>query len=401
MRNLSVFSIILCLGLIALVAPNWISKAASQSVSTEDRPSVLKESKEATSETKEAPAKEEPAHATDPGEGLGDNLALVEKIRASILDNLEAKTAEEMQPYENAIPKTGVSYEMVPIPGGEFTMGSPEDEADREDDEGPQHQVKVSPFWMGKFEVTWDMYEPFMITSDARNKDGSLEVIPEGAEPVDIVSSPTAPYTEMSFGMGTEGFPAICMTQHAALKFCQWLSAQTGHYYRLPTEAEWEFAARAGTKGPFSVPAEEIEDYGVVDPEAQRVGYEKIGTKKPNPFGLYDIHGNVMEWVLDGYEEDAYSKRSGLTVDPLVIPTSLYPRVVRGGSWYDPPDWARSARRVFSEDWWKDQDPQLPRSIWYHTDADFVGFRLVRPLHIPEAEEMQFLWNLGREGVDD
>ncbi|MEM7697682.1 MAG: SUMF1/EgtB/PvdO family nonheme iron enzyme [Verrucomicrobiota bacterium] len=332
--------------------------------------------------------------------GLGDNVALAEAIRAEILKNHPEKSVEDMEAYTSVVPKTGVEYEMLPIPGGEFMMGSPEDEEGREDDEGPQHKVKVSPFWMGKFEVTWDLYNPFMITSEARNKDGSPVTIEPDAENVEIVSSPTAPYTEMSFGMGTDGYPAICMTQHAALKFCQWLSAQTGHFYRLPTEAEWEFAARGGLTGPYSVPADEIEEYAVVDPDQSRVGYEQVGTKKPNPFGLYDIHGNVMEWVLDGYVEDVYASRSGVTVDPLVVPTSLYPRVVRGGSWYDPPDWSRSARRVFSEDWWKEQDPQLPRSIWYHTDADFVGFRLVRPLEVPDAETMNFLWNLGREGAN-
>lgn len=336
------------------------------------------------------------ADETFPVSDPADDLTLVTQIREEILKKQTATRFEEMESYQNTIPKTGEKYEMVPIPGGEFTMGSPDSEEDREQDEGPQHRVRVDPFWMGKFEVSWDMYEPFMITAVARNKDGSPFEIADDAAPVDVVSSPTAPYVQMSFGMGVDGYPAISMTQHAALKFCQWLSAQTGHFYRLPTEAEWEFACRAGTTGPFSVSEEEIEAHAVVDPDAARSGYEKIGTRKPNPFGLYDMHGNVMEWVLDGYEEDSYSERTGVTENPLVIPTSLYPRVVRGGSWYDPPDMARSARRFYSEEWWKERDPQLPKSIWYHTDADFVGFRLVRPLKTPDAERMEFLWNLGR-----
>src|SRR5690606_22718361 len=135
-----------------------------------------------------------------------------------ILANTPEKSEADMKDYTGVIPKTGVKYDMVAIKGGEFLMGSPEDEAGRSDDEGPQHKVKVSPFWMGKFEVTWDMYQPFMITGVARNKDGSpQDALPPDAEPVDVVSSPTTPYTEMSFGMGTDGYPAICMTEHAAL----------------------------------------------------------------------------------------------------------------------------------------------------------------------------------------
>ena len=331
-------------------------------------------------------------------DALGDNLALAEAIRENIIANSPEKSEEEMKEYTATIPKTGVKFEMVPIPGGEFMMGSPEDEAGREESEGPQHKVKVSPFWMGKFEVTWNMYEPFMITGVARNKDGSPENIPADAELVDVVSSPTTPYTEMSFGMGTDGYPAICMTQHAANKFCQWLSAQTGHYYRLPTEAEWEYACRAGTTGPFHCPEDQLAEFAVMDPDQVRVGYEKVGTKKPNPWGLYDMHGNVMEWVLDQYTEEAYTGRSGVTENPLVIPTTLYPRVAKGGSWYDPPEYLRSAGRAPSDENWKVQDPQLPKSIWYHTDAHWLGFRVVRPLEVPDAEKMHELWNLGRNG---
>jgi formylglycine-generating enzyme required for sulfatase activity len=330
---------------------------------------------------------------------LGDNLALVETMREKILATSAVTAEDQMKEYTETISKTGVKFDMVPIKGGEFLMGSPPSEVGRLEDEGPQHNVAVEPFWMGKFEVTWEEYEPFMITGVARNKDGSPESIPADALSVDVVSSPTTPYTEMSFGMGTDGYPAICMTQHAANKYCQWLSAQTGHYYRLPTEAEWEYACRAGTTGPFSCPEEELAEYAVMDPEAVRVGYEKVGTKKPNPWGLYDMHGNVMEWVLDQFIADAYSTRKEeVNANPLEIPSTLYPRIARGGSWYDPPEELRSARRIWSDESWKTQDPQLPKSIWYHTDAIWLGFRVVRPLNVPEAKKMDELWNLGRNG---
>ena len=333
-------------------------------------------------------------------DGPSDNLDLVIQIRESILASSPEKSFGEMKAYESSIPKTGVKYSMVPIPGGEFLMGSPSDEKDRRDDEGPQHKVKIEPFWMGKYEVTWDMYEPFMITGDARNKDGSLVKVPEDAAPADIVSSPTAPYSEMSFGMGLDGYPAISMTQHAANKFCQWLSAQTGHFYRLPTEAEWEYACRAGTTGPYHCKPEELKDYAVFEPNFDNPvlsGYARVGTKKPNPWGLYDMHGNVMEWCLDQYVPDAYGPRSKskLVLTPLVSPTQLYPRTARGGSWWDPASDVRAARRFPSEEGWKNQDPQLPKSIWYHTDAQWLGFRLVRPLKVPDAQKMHKLWNIG------
>ena len=336
--------------------------------------------------------------APKPG-GPADDIELVKKMRENILAATKEKSEAEMKDYTSTIQKTGVKFDMVAIKGGEFLMGSPADEKGRFEDEGPQHKVKVDPFWMGKFEVTWNMYEPFMITGVARNKDGSPENIPADAAPADIISSPTTPYTEMSFGMGTDGYPAICMTEHAASKFCQWLSAQTGHYYRLPTEAEWEYACRAGTTGPFSCPEDQLADFAVLDPTQVRVGYEKVGTKKPNPWGLHDMHGNVMEWCLDQYLDKGYAGTEGKTTEnPLAIPTTLYPRVARGGSWYDPAEELRSARRIFSDENWKVQDPQLPKSIWYHTDAHWLGFRVVRPLNVPDTEKMNLLWNLGRIG---
>ena len=336
------------------------------------------------------------------GGDLADDINLTGRIREAVLSGSKEKAEADMKAYQGTIPKTGVNYEMVAIPGGEFLMGSPDAESARSDDEGPQRKVKVSPFWMGKFEVTWDMYEPFMITDVARNKDGSPISIPPDAEDVDIVSAPTTPYVEMSFGMGTTGFPAISMTQHAANKFCQWLSAQTGHFYRLPTEAEWEYACRAGSEGPFHCPEEELADYAVYDPEQNRRGYEKVGSKKPNPLGLYDMHGNILEWCLDGYSPDYSHLEEGKTHEnPWMKPERLYPRVARGGSWYDTSEWVRSAARSRSEENWKSLDPQLPKSIWYHTDTPWLGFRIVRPLEVPDVETMHEMWNIGIRDKDE
>ena len=124
--------------------------------------------------------------------------------------------------------------------------------------------------------------------------------------------------------------------------------------------------------------------------------YQKVGLKKPNAWGLHDMHGNVAEWVLDAYAP--YMPTKGVLDNPWVKPVKLYPRVARGGS-YDPfmkfVDF-RSAARVASNPDCKMQDPHLPKSIWYHTDARFLGFRIVRPLKMPTKDQMSEIWNIGR-----
>jgi len=307
----------------------------------------------------------------------------------------DAKTEKEMQPYKQIIPGTDVSYEMLPIPGGTYTMGSPEDEADRYKDESPQRQVKIEPFWMGKCEVTWDEYDIWSFSLDQKIRKLRGFEATEQDKVADAVTRPTPPYTDMTFSMGHDGFPAICMTQLAAKTYCKWLSEKTGHYYRLPTEAEWEYACRAGTTTAFSFgdDPEKIGDYAWYADNSDGQ-YQKVGKKKPNPWGLHDMHGNVNEWVLDQYQETypALDKSvQGPLLSPLLVATELYPRVVRGGSWEEDPTECRSSRRLGSDEEWKYQDPQIPQSIWYHTDALIVGFRVVRPLRVPSEKERKEL----------
>ncbi|MEZ0388186.1 MAG: SUMF1/EgtB/PvdO family nonheme iron enzyme [Verrucomicrobium sp.] len=344
-------------------------------------------------------AKEKKASPTDSNP---DNMDLVKKIHDFIVQTSKEKAEGEMQPYDGKIPKSGIPYKMLSVKGGEFLMGSPEGEAGRKEDEGPQVKSKVKSFWMGQHEVTWDEYLPFMITDVGRNKNGSKQK-PNPADGIaDVITQPTTPYTEMSFGMGTDGYPAICMTQHAANKYCQWLSAQTGHFYRLPTEQEWEYAARAGTTTPYywgddKAKAKEYEWYYDNAPNFQ---YSQVGKKKPNPWGFYDILGNVCEWTMDQYEPEYYKNLAGLgdkAVGFYVKSKTPYPHTARGGSYDDDAELLRAAARRGSNPDWKQQDPQLPKSIWYLTDAKFLGFRIIRPLEIPSAEEMFHYWNNGVE----
>jgi formylglycine-generating enzyme required for sulfatase activity len=327
------------------------------------------------------------------GMGLRSSIAVspagehetVRRIRQQILDH--QKNAPGGGKYSVTIPNSTVTYDLAPIPAGEFLMGSPDSDPQRKPDEQPRHKVRVDAFWIQTHEVTWDEYRLFMFSHQA-GKIATADSL------VDAVAGPTCPYVEMSFGMGIDGFPAISMTQHAANKYAEWLSAKTGEFYRLPTEAEWEYACRAGASTPFYFGAgpAQLPDHSWFAANSEGK-YRKVASKPPSPWGLYDMLGNVMEWTLDQYAPYSAAPQT----NPWVPPTAPYPQVARGGSWNDPADSVRCAARVPSDASWKQQDPQLPKSIWYLTDAQWLGFRLVRPAKVPSAEELYRYWNNGVE----
>lgn len=300
----------------------------------------------------------------------------------------EAKSEQEMKPYTTQIRGTDVKFDMVPIPGGEFSLGSPKNELGHRPDEGPQRRVKIEPFWMGKHEVTWNEFDIWMLRLDMQGGKTSPYLKGTGTAVVDGITRPSKPYTDPTFGMGHDGCPVVGITQRAAKTYCEWLTAKTGHYYRLPTEAEWEYACRAGS----SEPPTPLNDYAWFAADSSGK-YQKVATKKTNAWGLFDMLGNVMEWTLDQYEP----YKAGDQVDPWIKPTQPYPISVRGGSWNDPADAVTCTTRVASDASWKQQDPQLPKSIWYETDAQWLGFRLIRPAEVPSAEDMYRYWNNGVE----
>lgn len=292
----------------------------------------------------------------------------------------------------HAIPGTEVSFEMTYIPEGKFMMGSPDTEPDRREDEGPQHEVSVESFWMGVHEVSFEEYNIF------REKELDLPTVEQPNWDADAIARPSPPYEDPTFGMGKDGFPAVSMTQFAALQYCKWLSQKTGRFYRLPTEAEWEYACRAGTTTPwyFGAEAALLESHSWnYDNSMEK--YHELGSKSPNPWGLYDMLGNVSEWTLDQYARDAYTTMStemSEMTNPWIKPTRLHPRTVRGGSWDDRPSMHRCACRIESNRKWKERDPQIPKSFWWNTDSPFVGFRIVSPYAQPTAEEQNAFWEM-------
>lgn len=289
-------------------------------------------------------------------------------------------TDTSFKKYDQIIPGSEVKFTMVPIPGGSFLMGSPASDVSKENDESPQKEVKISPFWMSDKEVTFEEYLTFFADeSISRNSK------------VDAITRPSIPYVDPSAAVGGDDqtYPAINVKQFGALMYCRWLYKKTGIFYRLPSEAEWEYAARAGSKTiyPFGNDASKLGDYAWYQGNSNdSLHHGKL--KKPNAWGLYDMLGNAQEWVLDQYQPDYYTSFDK-AVDPVRVPQVKHPLVVRGGSYRSAAVELRPANRISSDLEWSKSDPQMPKSKWWSTDAPFVGFRIVRPVKQPGREEAE------------
>lgn len=298
----------------------------------------------------------------------------------------------ELQDFTQTIGGTDMVIEMVAIPAGKFIMGSPESEENRKLDEGPAHLVQMNSFWISKYEITWDIYNLFV-----QREIDNIDVNSTGKElnlDVDAISGATIPYVDMSLGMGTSsGLPVGNVTQFAASQFCKWLSAKTGHFYRLPTEAEWEYAARAGTTTAyhFGNDPNKLDAYAWSYENSDNT-YHTVGKKEPNPWGLYDMYGNVAEWTLDQYDPEIYKSIKDTPVSPLNVSLKTNSHSIRGGSYRDEAEYHRSASRLGSTENWKMRDPQFPKSKWWNTDSPFVGFRIVRDPRVPNDTELKKYW---------
>jgi len=316
-----------------------------------------------------------------------------------------------MVPYEETIPGTDTSFRMVPIPGGSFRMGSPESEADRESVEGPCFEVTLEPFWMSAKEVSWAEYKRYMAAYNLFNAMAMAKIREVNSEnEADAVTAPSELYDPTTTYINGEEpeLPAVTMTQFAARQYTCWLSRLTGRFYRIPSEAEWEYACRAGSSTPWNTGD---------DPEALAAAAwfadtsddttHPVGSLEPNAWGLYDMHGNAAEWVVDQLSADGYARQAALAqpvpeAAAIAWPTELEGRIVRGGAYYDDADRCRSAARRGSEDEaWKDVDPNLPKSPWWYTEepALGVGMRLVRPLDPPDEAEQKRWWEADIESI--
>lgn len=253
-------------------------------------------------------------------------------------------------------------------------MGSPEHESLRDADE-QQQTVSVDSFYIGEVEVTWDEYMEFYRQTASEGRTTDTEGARAEAAGVDAITGATPPYgkPDQNWGMGQR--PAISMSWHAAQTYCRWLSEVTGKDYRLPSEAEWEYACRAGTSTPYFFDGDPARfdrrgifggkpDTAVINTYVIYRGNSPSKTQepsavKPNPWGLKNMSGNVAEFCYDIYE-------------------GTDEHVIRGGSFRDGAAGVRSAARDHTRtDEWLKTDPQMPKSIWWYSDCFHVGFRVV------------------------
>ena len=317
---------------------------------------------------------------------------------------IHEKAAEvtEFANFTETVPGSTASIRMIAIPGGEFMMGSPEDEPMRKEDEGPQRTVRISPFFMGEYEVTWDQFWAFYNETMSEGRTPPSQIYANNTrEDIDAVSGPTPPFGIPDQGWGMGDRPAITMTHYSAETFCQWLSLKTGRKYRLPTEAEWEYAARGGTSTPYFFEGDprKLSNEGFLKSifKADTTGIngfavyvnnssnrsQEPSKVKANPFGLKNMLGNVMEYCSDWYSENAYASLQDGATDPKG-PSEGTEYVVRGGLYNSDAADLRSAARGHTEhDAWLRTDPQNPKSIWWYSDIKGIGFRVV--CEVPEG----------------
>ncbi|MEN8116969.1 MAG: SUMF1/EgtB/PvdO family nonheme iron enzyme [Bacteroidota bacterium] len=321
-----------------------------------------------------------------------ESLSLVEETSGSQEIFTELTEVAKFETFLEKIPETSVSFKMVAVPGGQFKMGSPANEQYRRSDEGPVREVAVDSFWVGEIEVSWNEYLAFFNATVSQGRKEAEEV----DEETDGISGATPPWGAPDQGWGKGSRPAITMSHHAAETYCRWLTQVTGRKYRLPTEAEWEYAARGGTNTPyfFEGSPKDYESEGFLkklfgtntEVISKYVIYNENSPNKTqppeiveaNPFGLKNMLGNVAEFCVDYYDPKVYGKYPKGVVKNPRGPRNGAEHVVRGGSFRNTAKDLRVTRRDFTRtEAWLVTDPQIPKSIWWYSDVKSVGFRVV------------------------
>ncbi|MCH7960827.1 MAG: SUMF1/EgtB/PvdO family nonheme iron enzyme [Planctomycetes bacterium] len=261
---------------------------------------------------------------------------------AAIVISGGCASAPTLQPYTEIVPGSVRDLDMLAIPGGTITIKDPENA-------GRTRAVEVGPFWIATYEITWDQYDPFVFED--------MEPDWETERDADAFSRPSKPYIPPDLGFGHDGYPVISASFQGAEEFCKWLSFRTGRNYRLPTEAEWEWACRAGSDAAYSFgdDAARLGEFAWYDANSELVTHP-VGEKKPNAWGLYDVHGNAGEWCVD------------LAGKPVIL----------GGGQPHSAEQLRCEGRLYQDSSWNMTDPQIPKSPWWLSDCPFSGFRVIR-----------------------
>jgi formylglycine-generating enzyme required for sulfatase activity len=243
-------------------------------------------------------------------------------------------SAQALQPYVETLPGSVVKVSMVPVPAGSVTIRG--------------QKVAVKPFYIASTETPWEAFDVFIASGPPS--------VPYDQTPFppDAVARPSKSYILPDLGWGHHGYPAINLSYLSADMYCRWLAQKTGKKYRLPTEAEWELACRAGKSGPITLTKAQLDKTAWYAGNSDKLTHP-VGKKQPNALKLFDMYGNVGEWATD------------LEGKPILC----------GGTFRDPAAAQSPTTRKRFVPKWQETDPQLPKSRWWLSDAPFCGFRVV------------------------
>jgi formylglycine-generating enzyme required for sulfatase activity len=309
-----------------------------------------------------------------------------------------------MVPYEVTIPGTQTRFTMQPIPGGWFAFEIPEliridDENFREADRNVERrliEVKIEPFWMATHEVTWGEFQHFMDLENQFRQFRQRKIRPVNDENATFaVTAPSAIYDprwRIDEWGGGENVAAGSMSQYSAKQYSKYISKITGDFYRLPSAAQWQYACLADRR-PEDLRRKKNEfNNGIPafwDKHNAHSKRQEVGNSEPNPWGLYDMQGNVCEWVLDGgpFKAEKWQEMSLTDLEAINWPIERFGRLACGGDLFtETADCLHHSLKVSTAQWWED-DPGFPVSPYWTASesASGVGFRLVRPLQEPDS----------------